>query len=121
MTTLRKGPITSILIFVKPEDIATQPGELQQFKRLQNERGRTDHDIWLIISDQEVTDGNIDDVQIAQRGLQTLSDDGSESKLKSRVIELQDELQRLYGAYGELKGLHEKLWGKYVDDKTQQG
>jgi len=105
---------------VKPEDIAIQSGELQQFKRLQNERGRMDHDIGLIISDQEVTDRNIDDVQIAQRGLQMLSDEGSESKLKSSVIELKDELQRLYGAYGELKGLHEKLWRKYVDEKTQQ-
>lgn len=117
---MTKGPITNILIFLKPEDIATQPSELQQFKRLQNERGRTDHDIWLIISDQEVTDRNIDDVQIAQRGLQMLDDEGSESKLKSRVVELQDELQRVYGAYGELKGLHEKLWRKYVDDQTQQ-
>jgi hypothetical protein len=40
--------------------------------------------------------------------------------LKSRVLELEDELQRVYGAYGDLKGIHEKLWSKYVDEKIQE-
>ena len=105
---------------MKPEDLTLLSGELQQFKRLQNERGRTDHDIWMIIPDQEIIDNNIDDALIAQRGLQILMDEGSEAKLKSRVIELEDELQRVYGAYGDLKGIHEKLWRKYVDEKMQQ-
>ena len=102
---------------MKPEDLTLLSGELQQFKRLQNERGRIDHDIWMTIPDQEIVDNNIDDAQIAQRGLQMLMDEGSEAKLKSRVIELEDELQRVYGAYGDLKGIHEKLWRKYVDEK----
>ena len=105
---------------MKPEDLTLLSGELQQFKRLQNERGRTDHDIWMTIPDQEIVDKNIDDAQIAQRGLQMLKDEGSEAKLKSRVIELEDELQRVYGAYGDLRGIHEKLWRKYVDEKMQQ-
>jgi glutathionylspermidine synthase len=105
---------------VKPEDVTLLSGELQQFKRLQNERGRTDHDIWMTIPDQEIVENNIDDAQIAQRGLQMLMDEGSEAKLKSRVIELEDELQRVYGAYGDLKDIHQKLWGKYVDEKMQQ-
>ena len=61
-----------------------------------------------------------DDAQVAQKGLQLLTDEGSESKLKRRVIELQDELRGVYGAYGDLKGLHEKLWRKYVDEKIRQ-
>ena len=105
---------------MKPDDITVSSGELQQFKRLQNERGRTDHDIWMTISNQEAITQTLNDSQIAQRGLQQLTDEGSESRLKSKVIELEDELQRLYGAYGDLKGLHEKLWSKYVDDKMQQ-
>jgi hypothetical protein len=105
---------------VKPDDIIPSSGELQQFKRLQNERGRTDHDIWLTIPDQEVIDNKLDDAQVAQRGLQMLVDEGSESKLKSRVIELEDEIKRVYGAYGDLKAIHEKLWRKYVDEKMQE-
>lgn len=93
--------------------------ELPQFKRLQNERGRKEHDIWLTIPDQEDQDDLIDDNEIAQQGLQTLMDQDSESKLKSRMIELEDELQRVYRAFGDLKGLHEKLWRKYVDDKSK--
>jgi hypothetical protein len=57
------------------------------------------------------------DAEIARMGLEMLNREGSESKLKSRVIELEDELQRLYGAYGDLKGLHEKLWRKVVDER----
>jgi hypothetical protein len=112
------GPITSAHIFLKPED-TTASGELQQFKRVQNERGRSDHDIWITTSSEE-TPIVVDDAEITSRGLQSLTDDGSESKLKSRVLELEDELQRVYGAYGELKGVHEKLWGKYVEEKMQQ-
>jgi hypothetical protein len=93
---------------------------LQQFKRLQNERGRKEHDVWLTIPDQEDRDNLVDDNEIARKGLQTLMDQGSESKLKSRMIELEDELQRVYRAFGELKGLHEKLWRKYVDEKMQE-
>ena len=75
--------------------------------------------MWMTISDQKVLDDNVDDAQIAGRGLQVLMDEDSEAKLKSRVIELEEELQRVYGAYGDLKGVHEKLWRKYVDDKMQ--
>jgi hypothetical protein len=76
--------------------------------------------MWITIPGQEDTDNIIDDAQFAQRGLQLLMDEGSESKLKSRVIELEEELLRVYGAYGDLKELHEKLWRKYVDEKTHQ-
>ena len=102
---------------MKPENLTLLSSEVQQFKRLQNERGRIDHDIWMTIPDQEIVENGLDDAQIAQRGLQMLMDEGSEAKLKSRVIELEDELQRVYGAYGDLKGIHEKLWRKYVDEK----
>ncbi len=93
--------------------------EIQQFKRLQNERGRSDHDIWTTIPEQEVQ-VKMDDAEIAKLGLQSLRDEGSESKLKSRVIELEDELKRAYGAYGELRGIHEKLWRKFVDQNMPQ-
>ena len=78
-----------------------------------------DHDIYLIIPDQEKS-VDVDDAEIARRGLLSFTDEGSESKLKSRVLELEDELQRVYGAYGDLRGVHEKLWKKYVDEKMQQ-
>ena len=71
----------------------------------------------MTIPDQEIVDNNADDAQSAQRGFRMLMEEGSETKLKSRVIELEDELQRVYGAYGDLKGIHEKLWRKYVDEK----
>jgi len=78
-----------------------------------------DHDIYLIIPDQEKS-VDVDDAEIARRGLLSFTDEGLESKLKSRVLELEDELQRVYGAYGDLRGVHEKLWKKYVDEKMQQ-
>lgn len=106
------------MIFLKPED-PTPIGELQQFKRVQNERGRLDHDIWLTIPNQE-PHIVVDDSEIARNGLRALTDDGSESKLKSRVLELEDEVARVYAAYGELKGVHEKLWRRYVDEKMQE-
>jgi len=109
----------SIIIFLKPDDVM-RSGDLPQFKRLQNERGRMDHDIWLTIPNQEVIGGEVEDAEIARKGLQALMDEGSESKLKSRVMELEEELQRLYGAYGELRGLHEKLWNRYIDQKRQE-
>ena len=93
--------------------------EIQQFKRLQNERGRSDHDIWITIPELN-TQANGDDVEVAQAGLQALRDEGSESKWKSRVIELEDELQRAYGAYGELRGTHENLWRKFMDQNMPQ-
>lgn len=105
------------MTFLKPDDI-TVVGEAQQFKRLQNERGLRSHDIWMTISDQTIVEPT-DDAEIARRGLEMLTQEGSESKLKSKVMELEDELKRLYGAYGDLKGLHEKLWRKYVDEKMQ--
>jgi hypothetical protein len=91
-------------------------GELQQFKRVQNERGRSDHDIWFNIPNQE-PHIVVDDAEIAGAGLRALTAEGSESKLKSRVLELEDEVARVYGAYGDLKGVHEKLWKRYVDEK----
>jgi hypothetical protein len=112
------GPITGISTFVKPEDI-TASGELQQFKRLQNERGRAHHDVWTIIPNQDSPDEVSTDADIAERGLLLLTNEGSESKLKSRVIELEDELQRAFGAYGELRGLYQKLWSKFVDENKQ--
>lgn len=111
-------PITSILTFIKPEYISTSR-ELQQFKRLQNERGRIDHDIWITIPNQETSENIPSDAEIAERGLLSLTNEGSESKLKSRVIELEDELQRAFGAYGELRGLYQKLWSKFADEKKQ--
>jgi hypothetical protein len=90
--------------------------ELQQFKRLQMEQGRIDHDISLTIPNQ-APPPPIDDADIAENGLLQLQDEGSQAKLKGMVIELQDELKRIYEAYGELRGLHEKLWQKYVDEK----
>jgi pre-rRNA-processing protein IPI3 len=117
-TATNIGPISSVVIFLKPED-TTPIGELQQFKRVQNERGRSDHDIWLTIPNQE-PHVVVDDAEIARNGLRALTDEGSESKLKSRVLELEDEVARVYGAYGELKGVHEKLWKRYVDEKMQE-
>ena len=113
------GPISSILTFVKPEN-PSSPDELQQFKRLQNERGRIDHDIWMTIPDQEIVDNNADDALSAQRGLQMLMNEDSEASLKSRVIELEDELRRVYEVYGDLKGIHEKLWRKYMDENIKK-
>ena len=112
------APVTNVMIFLKPDRLSAF-AETQQFKRLQNERGRIDHDIWMTIQDQQVS-SNINDSEIAEKGLQELTNEGSQSKLKSRVLELEDELQRMYVAYGDLKGLHEKLWRKYVDEKTQK-
>jgi len=112
------APVTNVMVFLKPDSLSMST-EIQQFKRLQNERGRTDHDIWMTIPDQQVS-SCISDADIAEKGLQQLTSEGSESKLKSRLLESEDELQRLKSAYGELKGLHEKLWIRYVDEKTQQ-
>lgn len=115
---LIQGPITSLISFLKPED-SSIVGDPQQFKRLQNERGRRDHDVWMTIPDQTLIEP-LDDAEITRRGLEILSEEGSDSKLKSRVIELKDELRRLYGAYGDLKELHEKLWKKYVEEKMEE-
>jgi hypothetical protein len=115
---LMLAPVTNVLIFLKPDTLATS-NEIRQFKRLQNERGRTDHDVWLSLPNQQLGEA-ADDIDIVQRGLQMLGNEGSESNLKSRVLGLEDELQRVYGAYGDLKGLHEKLWRKYVDEKIQE-
>jgi hypothetical protein len=112
------APVTNIIIFLKPDSLSALT-EIQQFKRLQNERGRTDHDIWMTISYQQVS-SYINDADIAENGIQQLITEGSESKLKSRLLESEDESQRLKVAYGELKSLHEKLWRRYVDEKTQQ-
>lgn len=106
------GPITSVITFLKPTDIVVS--ETQQFKRLQNERGRNDHDIWITIPKHRILEMT-NDPETVKSGLQELRDEGSESKLKSRVIELEDELKRAYGAYGELRGIHENLWKKFVD------
>jgi hypothetical protein len=57
---------------------------------------------------------------IAEKGLLQLANEGSESKLKSRLLESEDELQRLKSAYGELKGLHEMPRRRYVDEKLAQ-
>lgn len=103
---------------MKPED-TTPTGELQQFKRIQTERGRADHDIYIILPSNE-RNPDTDDAEIARRGILSLTSEGSEAKIKSRVLELEDELSRVYGAYGELKGVHEKLWRKYVDEKMQE-
>lgn len=103
-----------VIPFIKPDEIAPLPNELQQFKRLQTERGRIEHDIHIVIPKGEVSVDE-DDVEKVAEGLRTLTEEGSEAKLKGRVIELEDELKRIYGAYGELRGLHEKLWQKYVD------
>jgi pre-rRNA-processing protein IPI3 len=111
------GPVSNVLIFLKPDDI-TSIESIQQFKRLQNERGRMNHDIWMTIPDQEDI-SIVDDAEIARNGIEVLVQEGSESSMKSKVMELQDELQKVYGAYGDLKGLHEKLWKKYVDEKMQ--
>src|SRR5271170_4364687 len=112
------APVTNVIIFLKPESLSALT-EIQQFKRLQNERGRTDHDIWLTISDQQVS-SYIDDADIAENGIQQLTTEGSETKLKSRLLESEDESQRLKVAYGELKSLYEKLWKRYIDEKRQQ-
>ena len=112
------APVTNVIIFLKPDSLSALT-EIQQFKRLQNELGRTDHDIWLTISDQQVS-SYIDDADIAENGIQQLTVEGSESKLKSRLLESEDESQRLKVAYGELKSLYEKLWKRYIDKKTQQ-
>jgi hypothetical protein len=112
------APVTNTMIFLKPDSLFA-PTEIQQFKRLQNERGRTDHDICITIPDQQVC-SYINDADIAEKGLQQLASEDSESKLKSRLLESEDELQRLKRAYGELKGLHEKLWRRYIDEKTQK-
>jgi hypothetical protein len=111
------GPITSILTFLRPDDVVVS--QIQQFKRLQNERGRGDHDVWITIPNHQNPD-IMNDAEIARNGLQALRDEGSESKLKSRVIELEDELKRAYGAYGELRGIHEKLWRKFVDQNMPE-
>jgi hypothetical protein len=116
-TRLTLGPISSLITFVRPDELGVT-GEVQPFKRLQTERGRQSHDIWLTISDQTPTE-RVDDADMATRGLEFLTTEGSESKLQSRMMELEDELKRLYGAYGDLKGLHEKLWRKYLDEKMQ--
>ena len=107
-----------MVIFLKSDSLSLS-SEIQQFKRLQNERGRTDHDIWMTIPDQQVYT-NVNDAEIAEEGLLQLTNEGSESKLKSRILELEDERGRLYSAYGELKGLHEMLWSRFIDEKTQQ-
>lgn len=90
------------------------PNELQQLKRLQTERGRIEHDIYVVIPKGEVSEDE-DDGERAAEGLRMLTEEGSEARLKGRVFELEDELKRIYGAYGELRGLHEKLWQNYVD------
>jgi len=71
----------------------------------------------MTIPDQQVH-VNINDAEIAEAGILQLTNEGSESKLKSRILELEDERGRLYGAYGDLKGLHEKLWTKFIGEKT---
>jgi hypothetical protein len=106
-----------VVIFLKPED-PTPTGELQQFKRVQNTQGRSNHDIWLNIPNQE-PQGVVDNTETARNGLQALTAEGSESKLKSHVLESGDEVVHVHGAYGELKGVHEKLWKRYVDEKMQ--
>ena len=63
---------------------------------------------------EEVEEGVDDDGE--KSGLETNNED-SELRLKSKAAELEEELRRVYSAYGELKGLHEKLWNKYVDER----
>jgi hypothetical protein len=108
------GPITVIIPFIKPDEMVPLPNELQQLKRLQTERGRVEHDIHIVIPKGEVS-GDEDEVEWVAEGLRTLTEERSEARLKGRVFELEDELKRIYGAYGELRRLHEKLWQKYVD------
>ena len=60
------------------------------------------------------------DEYIAEKGLLQLASEGSESKLKSRLLESEDELQRQKSAYGELKGLHEMPRRRYVDEKLAE-
>jgi hypothetical protein len=64
--------------------------------------------LWMTIPDQHVS-SYINDADIVEKGLLQLTSEGSESKLNSRLLESEDELQRLKGEYGELKGLHEML------------
>ena len=112
--------MTCILTFIKPDETIPLTHELQQFKRLQTERGRLDHDIYLTIPNQRGLPSGEDDAEIAAEGLRQLRDEGSQGKLNGRVIELEEELKRIYGAYSELRGLHERLWQKYVDEKQSQ-
>ena len=109
--------MTCILAFIKPDETIPLTHELQQFKRLQTERGRLDHDISLTIANQRGLPDGDDDAEIAAEGLRQLRDEASESKLNGRAVELEEELKRIYGAYSELRGLHERLWQKYVDGK----
>jgi len=109
--------VTCILAFIKPDETIPLTHELQQFKRLQTERGRLDHDISLTIANQRGLPDGDDDAEIAAEGLRQLRDEASESKLNGRAVELEEELKRIYGAYSELRGLHERLWQKYVDGK----
>ena len=109
--------MTCIVPFTKPDATIPLIHELQQFKRLQTERGRLDHDISLTIANQRGLPDGDDDAEIAAEGLRQLRDEASQSKLNGRVIELEGELKRIYGAYSELRGLHERLWQKYVDGK----
>lgn len=118
MLSLILGPITSIIAFIKPENVQ-QCGDLQQFKRLQHERGRTEHDIWQSIPDQRFIHDDPDEAEIVNKGLLAVVGEGSEAKLKNRVTELEHELQRIYKAYGELRGLHERLWHKYIGEKME--
>jgi len=109
--------VTCILAFIKPDETIPLTHELQQFKRLQTERGRLDHDISLTIANQRGLPDGDDDAEIAAEGLRQLRDEASESKLNGRAVELEEELKRIYGAYSELRGLHERLWQKYVGGK----
>jgi hypothetical protein len=111
---LFKGPITVIIPFIKPDEMVPLQNEVQQLKRLQTERGRIEHDVFVVIPKGDFEE-NEDQVERVAEGLRMLTEEGSEAKLKGRVFELEDELKRIYGAYGELRGLHEKLWQKYVD------
>jgi pre-rRNA-processing protein IPI3 len=111
---LFKGPITVIIPFIQPDEMVPLPNELQQLKRLQSERGRMEHDVLVVIPKGDVSEDEDESESVAE-GLRALTEEGSEARLKGRVFELEDELKRIYGAYGELRGLHEKLWQKYVD------
>jgi len=74
----------------------------------------------MIIPDNQVVTKGLSDEEIVKRDLALLSDEGSEASLKDRVMELEGELKRVYAAYGDLKGLHEKLWNRYVKEKVNE-
>ena len=75
----------------------------------------------MSVPDNQVGRKGLSDEEIVKRDLALLSDEGSEASLKDRVMELEGELKRVYAAYGDLKGLHEKLWNKYVKEKVTEG